>query len=449
MRVVKGILKANALKTLLFAVVFSLIFSSISFAETYTVTVDSWKDYKEAIKRGIENQEEVIRIKYVGDEKFASDEEVVEKIRSLYEEALEELGYFDSQNVFKTSPAKGSRQLEDGTHALTIGQYKVTYKNTKEEIKEINRIINDFVNNNITDNMSDYDKIKAAYNFVLDSYKYKKHATNNNDIDNLLKERKILTGLNGEGVVCDAYSMLFAKLMDSLGYENVIVTGNADGTHHAWNSVKVGDKWYNVDPTWADMEIDEEVQKLLEDNPDLDEEFIREFVEQKAQEKKSLYFLTSDEVLKETHKWDETKAPSAPKAYEKDEVVEEPREEKENESENNTENNEKIQEKNPVEPKTVTEIKRDSIRIKTLKVEDVDKNKIIKIGEDKGIPLNINNDTQTQPMTVETKTTNEADVETNNASNTDTIKIDLSDIVPNIVPSLNPSEFKININIVK
>jgi len=461
--------RKNILKTILLAIVFSLMSSALAFAETYTVTVDNWEDYKEAIKRGIENQEEVIRIKYVGDEKFSSNEEVIEKIQSLYEEARAELGYFDNQNVFKTSPAKGSRQLEDGTHALTLSQYKITYKNTSEDVKEINKIIDDFISNNINDEMDDYEKVKAAYDFVLDSYKYKKHANSNNDYENLLKERNILSGLNGEGVVCDAYSMLFAKMMDLLGYENVIVTGNADGTHHAWNSVKVGDKWYHVDPTWADMEVDEEVQKLLEDNPDLDEEFIREFVEQKAKEKKDLYFLTSDEVLKETHEWNETKTPPAPEAYKKkEEIIEDAEKDGENikDVEENIEGDEDIEniqgdedvenieddEEKPAEkPITATEINENSIKIRLIRAEDVDKDKIIKLEEDEDSGEGSYDAENTQPSTTtnsedtEVKSVGEIKIAPSNSGNYNTRNIKI-----NSIDTISPTTgYKIKFNIVE
>lgn len=459
--------KKSIFKTVLLTIAFSLIFSVAAFAETHTV--DNWEDYKNAIKQGIKNQDEIIKIRYVGDETFESNEELINKIESLYDEARAELGYFDNQNVFKTSPAKGSKQLDDGKHALTIGQYRITYKNSSEDIQEINRIIDDFVNDNISDDMEDYEKIQAAYEFILNNYKYQKHATNNNDFDNLLKERSILSGLNGEGVVCDAYSMLFSKMMDSLGYENSIVTGTANGVSHAWNSVKIDDKWYNIDTTWADMEVEEEIQELLKNNPDLDEEFIREFVEQKAQEKKDLYFLASDETLKETHEWDETKTPPAPEAYKKkEEIIEDAEKDGENikDVEENIEGDEDIEniqgdedvenieddEEKPAEkPITATEINENSIKIRLIRAEDVDKDKIIKLEEDEDSGEGSYDAENTQPSTTtnsedtEVKSVGEIKIAPSNSGNYNTGNIKI-----NSIDTISPTTgYKIKFNIVE
>ncbi|MCR5657410.1 MAG: leucine-rich repeat protein, partial [Butyrivibrio sp.] len=51
--------------------------------------------------------------------------------------------------------------------------------------------------------------------------------------------------------VCDGYSLGFLLVMDRLGIDTAIITGEGDGGNHAWNIVKLGNNWYEVDTTWA------------------------------------------------------------------------------------------------------------------------------------------------------------------------------------------------------
>lgn len=61
----------------------------------------------------------------------------------------------------------------------------------------------------------------------------------------------------GKGV-CEHYAELFHGLMQYLGYESIVIGGYVRQNEvinsefgHVWNAVKVDDKWYLFDPTWA------------------------------------------------------------------------------------------------------------------------------------------------------------------------------------------------------
>jgi hypothetical protein len=58
-----------------------------------------------------------------------------------------------------------------------------------------------------------------------------------------------------EGIaVCEGYSEAFKLLCDRAGIYCIIVTGELDGVGHAWNRVRINDKWYDVDVTNNDKE---------------------------------------------------------------------------------------------------------------------------------------------------------------------------------------------------
>src|SRR5690606_30059317 len=57
--------------------------------------------------------------------------------------------------------------------------------------------------------------------------------------------------------VCAGYANLVAAMGQEAGLEVVVVTGDArdgegslSGSGHAWNAVRVDDRWYLMDATW-------------------------------------------------------------------------------------------------------------------------------------------------------------------------------------------------------
>lgn len=105
--------------------------------------------------------------------------------------------------------------------------------------------------------ISDYDKLICIYEYLQDHVQYdereleaccrgnSKNPASHNAYGALVK------GL----AVCDGISGAFALLAQELGYDCTIVSGQASFrttgfSSHAWNVIKVGDKFYHVDATW-------------------------------------------------------------------------------------------------------------------------------------------------------------------------------------------------------
>ncbi|MCL2023295.1 MAG: hypothetical protein FWG82_02875 [Oscillospiraceae bacterium] len=61
---------------------------------------------------------------------------------------------------------------------------------------------------------------------------------------------------------CEGYARGMKLLLEELGIENVLLTGNATNRSgrteaHMWNLVLIDGLWYHLDPTWNDVENDE------------------------------------------------------------------------------------------------------------------------------------------------------------------------------------------------
>ena len=89
---------------------------------------------------------------------------------------------------------------------------------------------------------SDYDKIKAVYDWVVRRTEYDPDAD----------DQSLYTALvTGRGV-CAGYAKTTQYLLNRLGIPCTYVTGTARGAGHGWNLVWAEGAWYYLDPTWGD-----------------------------------------------------------------------------------------------------------------------------------------------------------------------------------------------------
>lgn len=91
------------------------------------------------------------------------------------------------------------------------------------------------------------EKSRAIYAWISKNVSY--------DIDELNKNgAKFYTAedaLRLRKVMCTGYANLNAALHRAVGIETVVVYGQAGGGLHAWNEVRIGNKWYFQDTTWG------------------------------------------------------------------------------------------------------------------------------------------------------------------------------------------------------
>lgn len=80
-----------------------------------------------------------------------------------------------------------------------------------------------------------------------------------------IKEISSLKGAILKGkTICIGYAMALERYLNSIGVESKIMAGMGTSSTtqmtrigedtHAWNQIKIGDNWYNVDITWEDKE---------------------------------------------------------------------------------------------------------------------------------------------------------------------------------------------------
>lgn len=148
----------------------------------------------------------------------------------------------------------------------------------KSALYEINQIVKNIDKDK---SFSDYDKAKAAYDWIIDNVSYSMDNDGQN-IYNAFIERK---------AVCKGLSKAFQFIMTDLGVFSTLVTGTIDdNARHIWNVVELEGENYNVDISLAYPEFD----NLFVESSEL---------------KRYRTFLKSDADFIGTHNWLDADSP--------------------------------------------------------------------------------------------------------------------------------------------
>lgn len=142
-----------------------------------------------------------------------------------------------------------------GTLTLSI-HYNETASDIQKKQNEIIAKAKEVVASIIKQGMSDDEKRKVIYDYLNDNAKYDDAALENAEqnnfkhVDAQFNDSFTTYGILVKGVgVCASYASVYKLLSDLSGLESIVVTGTSSGVPHAWNKVKIGNEWLNVDAT--------------------------------------------------------------------------------------------------------------------------------------------------------------------------------------------------------
>ncbi len=171
---------------------------------------------------------------------------------------------------------------------------KFNYVISKEEAASYRRIIEDIVRE--VQYKSDYEKAKYIHDWLVNntSYAYDQYYSKNYQMGNGITAFEILSIFKYGKGVCSAYATTFDLIAREAGLKTQFIHGDVNNNrgfgwqNHVWNLVEIDGQLYHLDATWDDS--------VTTDG--------REMLRYK-------YFLIDDRTMSETHKWDESKYPSA------------------------------------------------------------------------------------------------------------------------------------------
>lgn len=116
------------------------------------------------------------------------------------------------------------------------------WRQTKKQSQQVDARIRQILKQIIKPGMSDYDKEKVIHDYVVLHTAY----------DNSLTRYSPYNALFQGSAVCEGYATLTYRMLTLAGLSAHLVEGTADGQSHLWDEVRVGGKWYFLDPTWDD-----------------------------------------------------------------------------------------------------------------------------------------------------------------------------------------------------
>jgi hypothetical protein len=103
----------------------------------------------------------------------------------------------------------------------------------------------DVIQSGISQDVSDYEKIRYVFEYLINNTEYDSTASHSQDI---------LSVFVSHASVCAGYSKATQYILNKMGIFCTYITGQIkdSGISHAWNLVRMGEKYYYLDTTWGD-----------------------------------------------------------------------------------------------------------------------------------------------------------------------------------------------------
>lgn len=141
--------------------------------------------------------------------------------------------------------ARWSYDVSNGKYYYAI-TYEIPYYTTLDEEEWLEEAIATLLTELDLSAKSDYEKIRAVYDYICQNVTY--DYANLNDADYNLKFTAY-AALHDKTAVCQGYAVLLYRLALELGIDCRFISGIGNGGH-GWNIVKLGQFYYNADSTW-------------------------------------------------------------------------------------------------------------------------------------------------------------------------------------------------------
>ncbi len=201
-----------------------------------------------AVRSGMEARESQISVGYAAGRSLTQDESKA-MCRDLVYSAMAHTGV-PTQGDYLLCHYGGYRASISWDYANNYQfTYTFTYHSSAEQEAQMDVTVDQVLASLDFGRGTDYEKVKAIHDYICANVVY--DYTNLNDPDYMLKYSAYAALINGTSV-CQGYANLFYRMALTVGIDCRIISGisTQTGGGHAWNIVRLGNLYYNLDATW-------------------------------------------------------------------------------------------------------------------------------------------------------------------------------------------------------
>lgn len=140
-------------------------------------------------------------------------------------------------------------------------QYTMSYHSNAEQEAKLTEAVAVAMTKLQLNGLSEAKKIIKIHDYICNNVDYAYNST----------EEQIYTAYGAlctGKAVCQGYAVLFYRLCKEAGLSVRIISGTGNGGPHAWNIVRIGSKYYNVDCTWDGQDATTYNEFLLKSEAD-------------------------------------------------------------------------------------------------------------------------------------------------------------------------------------
>lgn len=119
---------------------------------------------------------------------------------------------------------------------------------TDADILFVNSKLDEISNSIIKNSMSDYDKILAFHDYIVNNTSYDSSVSIESQLISETNSNKAYGLLVNHKAICSGYSDTMAIFLNRLGINNYKISSDL----HIWNLIYINDEWKHLDVTWDD-----------------------------------------------------------------------------------------------------------------------------------------------------------------------------------------------------
>lgn len=200
--------------------------------ETY---INSSEELVQEVYKNLLAKKKSFSVSYAGDWSKCYENDLDALFQKAY--AMDDKNTSDDYDYLKANVERYSLTLSSNG-IKSVFKFTVSYRETAKQTKKVNTLVTKALKSLKLSNASNYKKVKKIHDYIVNKLTY----------DTSYSNYTAYKALTEKKAVCQGYALLFYKMATEAGVPCRIVVSDT----HAWNIVKMGNKWYHVDTTWDD-----------------------------------------------------------------------------------------------------------------------------------------------------------------------------------------------------